>query len=332
LATEPPKVADAVIAANFQPAFVEGSMGFFPYLKHRAWAAKAAWLAPPPPTVAPYPGWRFCIEEGHPTPALAKRLALWKRFKANALRMPVPMRWYDGIQLGVILGNDVSRCVYVCGSYEPNEFHYLARYLQPGMVVVDAGANEGLYALFASCRVGAAGLVLAVEPSPRELVCLRNNIARNRMSNIRVVPMALSDRRGRTLLQLAEDEHAGQNTLGAFVYDIQAAGTHAVEQIPLDTLLAQEHVQRVDLIKADIEGAELALLRGARETLRCYKPTLLCELDDAALEHQDVSAARMLEILEDCGYRLLSFDDRTGLPVPWGRQQPLSHNVLAISA
>ena len=77
-------------------------MGFFPYLKHRAWTAKAEWRAPPPPTVAPYPGWRFCLEEGHPTPALAKRLELWKLFKANALRMPVRMCWYDGMQLGVI--------------------------------------------------------------------------------------------------------------------------------------------------------------------------------------------------------------------------------------
>jgi len=307
-------------------------MGFFSYLKHRALVAKAEWLAPPLPTVAPYPGWRFCIEEGHSTPELERRLELWKIFKANMLRMPVHMRWYDGIKLGSILGNDLSRCVYVCGSYEPNEFNYLASYLKPGMVVVDAGANEGLYSLFAARRVGITGLVLAVEPSPRELVCLRHNIARNCMSNIRVVPVALSDRTGRTMLKLAENEHAGQNTLGEFVYDIQSAGTHEVEQKPLDTLLAQENVQRVDLIKADIEGAELALLMGARETLRRYKPTLLCELYGAALEHQDASFARMLEVFADYGYRLLSFDDHTGLPVPWDQQQPLSHNVLAIPA
>jgi hypothetical protein len=152
------------------------------------------------------------------------------------------------------------------------------------------------------------------------------------MSNVRVVPVALSDRMGRTILKLAEDEHAGQNTLGEFVYNIQSAGTHEVEQIPLDTLLAQENVQRVDLIKADIEGAEPAFLVGARETLRHCKPTLLCELYGATLEHQDASFARLLEVLDDFGYRLLSFDDNTGLPMPWDCQQPLSHNVLAIPA
>jgi FkbM family methyltransferase len=307
-------------------------MGFFSYLKYRALVAKAEWLAPPQPTIAPYPGWRFCIEESYPAPELARRLELWKIFRANMLRIPVRMRWYDGIKLSLILGNDLSRCVYVCGSYEPNEFNYLTSYLKPGMVVVDAGANEGLYSLFASRHVGAAGLVLAVEPSPRELVCLRNNIARNHMSNVRVVPVALSDCTGRTILKLAEDEHAGQNTLGEFVHDIQSAGTHEVEQISLDTLLVQENVQHVDLIKADIEGAELALLAGARETLRRYKPTLLCEIYGTVLESQDTRAARMLEVLDEFGYRLLSFDDTTGLPVPWDRQQPLSHNVLAIPA
>jgi FkbM family methyltransferase len=307
-------------------------MDFFAYLKHRVWVAQAEWLAPPQPTVAPYPGWRFCIEEEHPTPALEQRLALWKTFKAHMLRIPVRMRWYDGIKLGLMLGNDLSRCVYVCGSYEPNEFNYLASYLKPGMVVVDAGANEGLYTLFASRRVGGAGLVLAVEPSPRELVCLQNNIARNRMTNIRVVPVALSDRTGCAMLKLAENEHAGQNTLGEFVYDIQSAGTHEVEQRPLDIVLAQANVSRVDLIKADIEGAELALLMGARETLRRHRPTLLCEMHGTTLKHQSARAATMLEVLDDFGYRLLSFEEHTGLPVPWERQQPLSHNVLAIPA
>jgi hypothetical protein len=59
---------------------------------------------------------------------------------------------------------------------------------------------------------------------------------------------------------------------------------------------------------------------------------LLCEIYGTVLESQDTRAARMLEVLDEFGYRLLSFDDTTGLPVPWDRQQPLSHNVLAIPA
>ena len=71
---------------------------------------------------------------------------------------------------------------------------------------------------------------------------------------------------------------------------------------------------------------------GAREILQRCKPTLLCKMDDAALEHQSASVTKMLEVLDDFGYRHLSFDENTGLPVPWDRQQPLLHNVLAIPA
>jgi hypothetical protein len=105
-----------------------------------------------------------------------------------------------------------------------------------------------------------------------------------------------------------------------------------VEQRSLDTVLAQENVSQVDLIKADIEGAELALLMGARETLRRCKPILLCEMHGTTLEHQSARVATMLGVLDDFGYRLLRFDEHTGRPVPWDRQQPLSHNVLAIPA
>jgi hypothetical protein len=71
---------------------------------------------------------------------------------------------------------------------------------------------------------------------------------------------------------------------------------------------------------------------GARETLQQCKPALLCKMDDTVLEHQSASMAKMLEVLDDFGSRHLSLDENTGLTVPWDRQQPLLHNVLAIPA
>ena len=56
-----------------------------------------------------------------------------------------------------MLGNDNSLCLYVCGSFEPNEFAFLDKVLKPGMVFVDVGANDGYYTLFAAQRVGPCG-------------------------------------------------------------------------------------------------------------------------------------------------------------------------------
>jgi len=297
---------------------------------NRKLLAAAAAAVPPPPVVKPYPGWRFCIEESTPTPDVARRLALWTAFKQRRIMTPVRLPWYDGIELGVILGNDLSRCVYVNGSFEPNEFNFLAGCLKPGMVVVDAGANEGLYSLFASRRVGNAGLVLAVEPSPRELLRLRDNIARNRVSNIRVHAVALSDRAGRARLRIAEHEHAGQNTLGQFAYEIRDAGMHEVEVAPLDELLQRENVRRVDLIKLDVEGSEYSLLRGAHGTLKQHRPILLFEIFERALRHQGATPGVIFKLLEDLGYRILVFDGKSGLPVDWDGQHPPSQNVIAV--
>src|ERR687887_453606 len=79
-----------------------------------------------------YPGWRFAIEEGDPTPELKARLALWKLFRGRGITAPVRIKWDRGLRLDVILGNDQSRCLYVCGTYEPNEFVFLTEALRPG--------------------------------------------------------------------------------------------------------------------------------------------------------------------------------------------------------
>ena len=77
-----------------------------------------------------------------------------------------------------------------------------------------------------------------------------------------------------------------------------------------------EGLTRVDVIKMDIEGAEMAALRGAVETLRQFKPVLLIELSDRSLQHQDTSSREVLGWLEQQGYRMFSFDPATGTPVP----------------
>ena len=59
------------------------------------------------------------------------------------------------------LGNDVSRQIFIAGCYDPNEFAFLDRYLRPGMTFIDAGANEGVYTVFAAQRVGSEGCVWA---------------------------------------------------------------------------------------------------------------------------------------------------------------------------
>src|SRR5256885_3617441 len=144
-----------------------------------------AWIAETRP-LGRYAGWRFAIEESNATVPVRIRRLLWDYFKEKGFQHPVRVKWFHSLKLDLVLGNDQSRCLYVGGSFEPNEFALLADVLRPGMVVVDAGANEGFYSVFMATRVGGDGQVIAVEPSPRERARLERNVTINNLRNVHV--------------------------------------------------------------------------------------------------------------------------------------------------
>lgn len=276
-----------------------------------------------------FPGWRFAIEEDNPTLLVRLRRHLWEHFKASGVELPVRVRWFDGLHLDLILGNDQSRCLYVGGSFEPNEFAFLARFLRPGMRVVDAGANEGFYSVFIAHGVGPTGQVIAVEPSPRERARLERNLAINSLSNVWVVSTGLGDQAGRAVLHIADAEHNGQNTLGSFVYQgVSNAGDLVVDLEPLDAIVERNADRKVDLIKMDVEGAEMKVLLGAQRTLRDSAPVILFELLDNALRAQGSSAQEIFEFLRSKRYGLLKFDGAGALS-PLHSPADASSNVVA---
>jgi hypothetical protein len=94
-----------------------------------------------------YAGWKFGAAEFDAGRLGRLRFSLWSVFEERRLKKPFTIRWYDGLRINVYLGNDLSRCLYAGGAYEPNEFMFLSQALQPGMTFIDVGANDGLYTL-----------------------------------------------------------------------------------------------------------------------------------------------------------------------------------------
>jgi len=242
------------------------------------------------------------------------------------------VRWHSGTTVDLTLGNDNSLCLYVCGSFEPNEFAFLDRVLKPGMVFVDVGANDGYYTLFAARRVGPSGRVVAAEPSSRERAHLQRNLGRNGLDNVTVVPAAIGAASGLADLHLAHGVHAGHNTLGSFAHDdVVRASLERVPIEPLDAVIARLGLAQVDFVKIDVEGAEARVIAGAATVLKAMRPILLLEVNDKALRAQGNCADSLIVTLRgDLGYEIFVFSPVTGLLETPRDGDPLSANVVAI--
>jgi len=140
-------------------------------------------------------------------------------------------------------------------------------------VFVDVGAHIGFYTVWACRR---ARRVISVEPNPAALAYLKVNIALNECSNVTVVPKAISDRRGYTKLKIPEAVKWGFiPQVSSIVWDFEEAFEVEVETDTLDSVLEEVGVDRVDILKIDVEGAEGLVVRGAEKTLRKAKAVLI---------------------------------------------------------
>jgi FkbM family methyltransferase len=161
---------------------------------------------------------------------------------------------------------------------------------------------------------------------------LKDNVEQNALGSIRLHAVALSDRASEVELLVASVQNSGHNTLGAFGYNTVLDHKEKVRTMRLDELVQSEKRDRVDVIKMDIEGAELAALRGADATLKRFRPVVLLELSDRALQHQNTSSAEVLALLAQYGYRPFGFAPETGLPAPLLQRGHFdSQNIIAVS-
>jgi FkbM family methyltransferase len=281
------------------------------------------------PVLAPVPGWKFGGWNDKDARAhLRHRLWWWAH--ERGYDGPVTTSWYFGVRFNHHLAGDASFCTYVDGRYEPNEMSAIARLLRPGMCFVDVGANEGLFTLLAAALVGSNGAVHAFEPSPRERARLEENLSLNRFTNVRVHPSALGSAHRKASLSVSGPEHPGHNTLGGFAYpEGEGAYTLDVDVQTLDEVVAGEGLERVDMVKIDVEGFETAVLGGAHDTLRIHRPVLLIEAYDPSLREAGSSVDELLRLLRDAGYVVSEFG-ASGTPEPLAGDVPRSTNVLCL--
>ena len=240
-------------------------------------------------------------------------------------RRSAVVRYDRNVLIEVSLGEHMGSHLFWYGAYSRDILATLDRLLTPGMVVLDVGANIGEISLAAAGRVAPGGRVYSFEPSAPLAAQLRRNAALNADLMIEVVPSALGATAGRATLFDASEDFADGSRHGGVVSLFQShrndVPTGETAVITLDEYVTGAGLARTDLIKIDVEGAELAVLQGASRTLERFRPPLIIEVQKTTSRAAGYAQRDLLDLLTPLGYRFKRIGRR-------GRLSPITPESL----
>jgi len=240
------------------------------------------------------------------------RNIIWKHKQRHHPDTPVITRLGRDLKVRVYPHDVIGRAIYLHGMFEIAECRFVMNFLKPGMVFFDVGANLGQYTLLAAQQVGPTGQVHSFEPSDRMFKELTFNVALNNFNDIcKLNNWAVSDSIGRARLSCRQ---AGAEVFGSlgnqdWVDGYPVTGYKEVPTSTLDEYIRQQNIGHVDLIKMDIEGAELLALRGGRRLLaESYAPVIVLEMADVNTQGLGYKATKTWDYLVTMGYQMYRFD------------------------
>jgi FkbM family methyltransferase len=179
----------------------------------------------------------------------------------------------------------------------------MKRLLAQGEVFYDIGANVGFFALAGARHVGPAGAVYAFEPAPENAAAIRASAALNGLENLEVIEKAAGRAAGRDRLLLVED--LSWSHLESQGWHPRTVDTVEIEIVTIDDLVADGRLRPPQLVKIDVEGAEVDVLAGMRTTIEQHRPAIVCELHD--------TAAAFVETMDALGYETSNLDAKQSL-------------------
>lgn len=189
---------------------------------------------------------------------------------------------------------------------------------KPGDTVFDLGANFGLFTRFLSEAVGATGRVFSFEPTRMMFDVLEYNCEHFGLKNSRIFRTALSDEKGTSRMRIPVRRDGSLNLYEASLESASTGGQHEEETIEvetrtLDDFCEEQGIDRVDFIKCDVEGHEIAVLEGARKTLLHHRPSMLIEVNDCL--ETSPHGQQVLEKVRELRYEVFTVQNHE--LVPW---------------
>lgn len=202
-----------------------------------------------------------------------------------------------GYMLYSIHDRYIGRSLDQYGEFCEGEIELLAQLIRPGDIVVDVGANIGTHTVFFARAVGEAGMVIAFEPQRLVHQQLCANVALNSFLNVHTLHLAAGEDTG--VLAVPEYNPRLPYNVGGVPLQAQGEGEQ-VDVVPLDGL----NLPHCRLIKADVEGMEEFVMRGAIGLLQTYKPALYLENESPIVPAFKARSDRLIRFLDQLGYKM----------------------------
>lgn len=210
----------------------------------------------------------------------------------------------------------IGSLIYWLGYHSVNEISLLRKILKPNMTFVDIGANQGEYTIFAAKRL-VQGKVISFEPLSISYEHLKENIELNQFNNVITYNFALSDTKGYADIYTSDDLeiHSSFNEGLSSLYRSNYRN-NLLEKVQVEVFdSVWKNYQDLDLniIKIDVEGSELPVLKGAINTLKKYKPLIILEINEETFHEAGYTKEELITFLEKLNYQfyLIKYKGKT---------------------
>jgi len=214
--------------------------------------------------------------------------------------------------------------------FERHELELILSIARPDTIFFDVGANTGLFSLAIAQKVSHAR-VYAFEPCAWSFKVLMENIRFNGLDNVMPIRTAIGDYTGEAVLLINAKGKDGLNTIGSPTRsDCKVVGHEKVPIVTLDAFVKNNNISRVDVMKVDVEGAELLIFRGAEDLLRrSDAPLVLYEGYSWCTKGFGYHPVEIMWLLKDYGYLLFVLDGESERVVPWRREHGYDAMIMA---
>lgn len=215
-----------------------------------------------------------------------------------------------GFDLRVDPNDFVGRVLLKNKIFEAPESEVVSQLVRPGDTCVDAGCQVGYYSCLMAKLVGEQGRVYSFDANPRACKITQSNLALNKMHWVEVSHVALADRDGEAEFYVSTDDQTGLSSLGPIS---PRKDVITVPRARLEDLLNRWKLERIRLLKIDVEGAEEIVLRGLGHFLTDHRVDfVLAECYDERLRLLNTSTERVWAILSSAGYQAWHFTRSAG--------------------